>query len=119
MGAHQKRRWRDNHTIDNATGSHGQIRMQVNEKTPWDSHDFKVKMLDWSATRGSRLAYSCRRCGRVFCRFSIANQETWAVDGQARALETVVSKRWLSEQCPHLTSIHDDEDRKRLREPIQ
>src|SRR5215472_2884392 len=119
MGAHQKKGWRDNHSIDNATGSQGQIRMQVNEKTPWDSHDFKVKMLDWSATRGSRLAYSCRRCGRVFCRFSIANQETWAVDEQGRALETVVSRRWLSERCPPLMNIQDVEDRKRLREPMQ
>ena len=119
MGARQRGRRQDDQTIDHATGSQGQIRMQVNEKTPWDSHYFKVKMLDWSATRGSRLAYSCRRCGRVFCRFSIANQEAWAVDGEGRALETLVSRRWLSEQCPHLTSIHDDEDRKRLREPMQ
>jgi len=91
--------------------------MQVNDKTPWDSHDFKVKMLDWSATRGSRLACTCRRCGRVFCRFSIGNQEAWAVDGQGRALETEVSTRWLSEQCPPLSNPHDDEDRKRLRVP--
>ena len=119
MGTHQKRQWRDNDTIDHSIGWQGQIRMQINDKTPWDSHDFKVKMLDWSATRGSRLAYSCRRCGRVFCRFSIANQEAWAVDGEGRALETLVSKRWLSEQCPPLTNLQDDEDRKRLREPMQ
>ena len=97
----------------------GSIRMQMNDNTPWGSHDFKVKMLDWSAARGSRLAYSCRRCGRVFCRFSIAHQEAWAVDGQGRALDPVVSQRWLSEQCPPSADINDDEDRKRLREPAQ
>ena len=32
----------------------------------WEAHDFGVKMLDWSAARGSRLAYTGRRCGRKF-----------------------------------------------------
>jgi hypothetical protein len=91
----------------------------MNGRTCWESHDFKVKMLDWSAARGSRLAYTCRRCGRDFCRFSIANVEAWAVDRQGRALETEVTGRWLSERCPHPPNIHDDEDRKRLRDPQQ
>jgi hypothetical protein len=43
--------------IERGTGG-GRIPMQMNDKTPWHSHDLKVKMLDWSATRGSRLAYS-------------------------------------------------------------
>jgi hypothetical protein len=84
----------------------------------WETHDFAVKMLDWSAARGSRLAYSCRRCGRNFCHFSAASRDMWAVDGAGRALEGVVSNRWLSEKCPRLSSVKDDEDRKRLSKPI-
>jgi hypothetical protein len=80
----------------------------------WKTHDFVVKMLDWSAVRGSRLAYACRRCGRRFCLFSAASREAWAVDGTGRALEGVVSDRWLSDECPRLFNAKDDEDRKRL-----
>ena len=86
-------------------------------KKPWETHDFKVKMLDWSAARGSRLAYSCRFCGRVFCSFTIQNHGAWAADSSGRALESAVSDRWLSEQCPRLLSAGDDEDRKRLSRP--
>src|SRR5215469_10907252 len=28
-------------------------------ENPWDTHDFAIRMLDWSATRGSRLAHTC------------------------------------------------------------
>jgi len=80
----------------------------------WGTHDFTVKMLDWSAARGSRLAYRCRRCGRNFCHFSAASRDMWAVDGEGRALEGIVSDRWLSEECPRAFSLKDDEDRKRL-----
>jgi hypothetical protein len=83
-------------------------------KPPWQTHDFKVKMLDWSAARGSRLAYACRFCGRRFCQFTAQNQGTWAVDGDGRALENTVTERWLSEECPRLFSAKDEEDRKRL-----
>jgi hypothetical protein len=82
--------------------------------TNWGSHDFKVKMLDWSAPRGSRLAYTCRRCGRMFCQFSILSRDAWAIDGQGRALENTVSNRWLSEECPRLFNGKDDEDRKQV-----
>jgi len=81
---------------------------------PWTTHDFKVKMLDWSAARGSRLAYSCRFCGRVFCCFTISNHGAWATDAVGRALETSVSDRWLSEKCPRIFSDSDSDDRKRL-----
>jgi hypothetical protein len=87
-------------------------------KRAWATHDFKVKMLDWSGARGSRLAYTCRLCGRKFCLFTILNQGTWAVDGEGRALETAVSSRWLNEGCPRLFNTKDDEDRKRLSKPI-
>jgi hypothetical protein len=80
----------------------------------WGTHDFAVKMLDWSAARGSRLSYRCRRCGRNFCQFSGVSREMWAIDREGRALEAIVSNQWLSEECPRLFSMKDDEDRKRL-----
>ncbi len=89
--------------------------MQGMGKHPWETHDFKVKMLDWSAARGSRLAHTCRLCGRNFCQFTVLNQGRWAVDGEGRALENAVSDRWLSEDCPRFHDAKDDEDRKRLR----
>jgi hypothetical protein len=84
---------------------------------PWTTHDFKVKMLDWSAARGSRLAYTCRFCGRVFCSFTINNHGVWATDGVGRALESAVSDRWLSEKCPRIFNAGDDDDRKRVARP--
>jgi hypothetical protein len=84
----------------------------------WETHDFAVKMLNWSAARGSRLLYRCRRCGRNFCHFSAASRNTWAVDGEGRALEGIVSERWLLERCPGLFSVKDDEDRKRLAKAV-
>jgi hypothetical protein len=86
-------------------------------ENPWDTHDFTVKMLDWSAARGSRLAYTCRRCGRAFCRFTLLTHGVWAIDDEGRTLENSVSSRWLSEACPRITSENDNSDRKRLREP--
>jgi hypothetical protein len=83
----------------------------------WQTHDFTVKMLDWSAARGSRLAHTCRKCGRKFCHFTILSQAAWAVDGEGRALEGAVTDRWLSEECPRLFSAKDEEDRKRLSKP--
>jgi hypothetical protein len=83
----------------------------------WQTHDFTVKMLDWSAARGSRLSYRCRRCGRSFQHFSATRQGMWAVDGTGRALERGISAKWLSEECPRLFNIKDDEDRKRLSRP--
>jgi hypothetical protein len=83
---------------------------------PWDTHDFTVKMLDWNAVRGSRLAHTCRRCGRRFCRFPLLSHGVWAIDGEGRTLENSVSSGWLSEACPRITSEKDDRDRKRLRE---
>ncbi len=83
----------------------------------WDTHDFTIKMLDWSAARGSRLAYTCRKCGRRFCHFTVMSQRAWAVDGDGRALEEMVSERWLSDKCPGSFQAKDDEDRKRLSRP--
>ena len=87
-------------------------------ESQWNSHDFKVKMLDWSAARGSRLAHTCRRCGRGFCRYTVLSHGIWAIDGEGRALENNVSNQWLSEDCPRATNVTDEEDRKRLRDPV-
>jgi hypothetical protein len=84
----------------------------------WETHDFAVKMLDWSAARGSKLAHTCRRCGRSFCHFAAESRRIWAVDGEGRALEGNVSDRWLLEQCPRLFSMKDEEDRKRVSKAI-
>jgi hypothetical protein len=92
--------------------------MELTRKSPWETHDFKVKMLDWSTARGSRLAHTCRRCGRGFCRFTILVHGVWAIDSEGRALETDVSNQWLSEACPRAANESDDRDRKRLRDPI-
>ena len=83
-------------------------------KRVWETHDFKVKMLDWSGSRGSRLAYTCRLCGRKFCLFTISRQGAWAVDAEGRALQNAVSDRWLAESCPRQIGTRDDEDRKLL-----
>ena len=80
----------------------------------WGIHDFAVKMLAWSAVRGSTLEYRCRRCGRSFHQFTATSRDIWAVDGEGRALEGIVSDRWLSAECPRLFGVTDDEDRKRL-----
>jgi len=84
----------------------------------WQTHDFAVKMLAWSAARGATLKYRCRRCGRNFSQFTAASRDMWAVDEEGRALESVVSDRWLSSECPRLFSPKDDEDRKRLSNPV-
>jgi hypothetical protein len=83
-------------------------------ETNWGTHDFTVKMLDWSAARGSRLAYSCRRCGRKFSFFSLVSRDARAMDGEGRQLDSIISNRWLAEECPRSSSPKDDEDRKQL-----
>jgi hypothetical protein len=80
----------------------------------WDTHDFRVKMLDWSSVKGSRLAYSCRRCGRRFCHFSLLSREAWAIDETGRSLDSTISNRWLAEVCPRRFNVEDNEDRKQL-----
>jgi hypothetical protein len=84
------------------------------ETNNWRTHDFTVKMLDWSAARGSRLSHTCRRCGRRFCHFAASSRQIWAVDGEGHALEDIVSDRWLAQECPGSFDAKDDEDRKRL-----
>lgn len=83
-----------------------------------ETHDFAVKMLAWSAARGSTLEYRCRRCGRRFHQMTVERRGIWAVDGEGRPLESVVTDRWLSDKCPRLFSVKDDEDRKRLSKVV-
>jgi hypothetical protein len=83
-------------------------------ETNWATHDFSVKLVDWSAARGSRLAYSCRRCGRKFYLFSLQSRDPWAIDAEGRPLDSMISNRWLAEECPRSFSAGDDEDRKHL-----
>ncbi len=78
----------------------------------WETHDFTVKMLDWSAVRGSRLAHTCRRCGRRFTRFTALAHGVSAIDDQGRNLEPSVTSRWLSEACPRTVNAQDEQDRK-------
>jgi hypothetical protein len=101
-----------------ATSQYDAAQMTNLTDSVWNSHDFKVKMLDWSAARGSRLIHTCRRCGRGFCRFTAVGQGIWAIDDEGRTLETVISDQWLSEACPTFTTENDDRDRKRLRDPL-
>jgi len=82
----------------------------------WDTHDFKVRMLDWSAARGSRLAHTCRRCGRRFYRFPSLTHGVWAMDSEGRALESAVTNLWLSQPCPRVFDKSDEGDRKRVHE---
>ena len=88
--------------------------MPALEQTAWNTHDFRTKMLDWSAARGSRLAFSCRFCGRVFYSFTILRGGPWAVDAKGRYLEDAVTDRWLLEKCPRTFGPQDEEDRLRL-----
>jgi hypothetical protein len=81
----------------------------------WNTHDFAVKMLDWSAVRGFWRAHICRRCDRAFCPFALLSHGVWATDGEGRPLENSVTNRWLSEACFRIISENDDKDRKRLR----
>jgi hypothetical protein len=83
----------------------------------WNTHDFKVRMLDWSVTRGSRLAHTCRRCGRAFCRFTLLSYGVWAIDRDGHPLEEAVTNQWLAEACPRTNIQSDDKDRQRLRDP--
>lgn len=83
----------------------------------WLTHDFAVKMLDWSPLEGlgRRFPAASADVASVILQFfTILNQQAWAVDQDGRALEGTISDRWLSEECPRLVRVQDDEDRKRL-----
>ena len=73
--------------------------MREENLTPWRTHDWKVRTIESIAPGGgSRLAFTCRSCGRIFNQTTI-NSRTWAVDAGGTALSDTVTNRWLAESC--------------------
>jgi hypothetical protein len=46
------------------------------------------------------------------------DQGSWAVDADGRALESRVTDRWLSEECPRVFNASDENDRQRRCEAV-
>ncbi len=89
--------------------------MESGVVTAWKTHDWKVRTIESiSAGGGSRLAFTCRRCGRAFNQTTL-NRRTWAVDGAGVALADEVTDRWLAEKCEHHPAKTDDADRGKLK----
>jgi hypothetical protein len=90
--------------------------MHVDGKmAPWRTHDWKVRTLESiAAGGGSRLAFTCRSCGRIFNQTTI-NSRTWAVDELGVALNDSVTNRWLAEACLRRPADSDDEDRRQFK----
>jgi hypothetical protein len=83
--------------------------------TPWRTHDWKVRTIESIAPGGgSRLAFTCRSCGRIFNQTTI-NSRTWAVDGGGTALTDTVTNRWLAESCLRRPADGDEVDRKQFK----
>jgi len=84
-------------------------------KTPWESHDWKVKTLEsLCAGGGSKLAYTCRSCERKFT-YTTANNRAWATSDDGTALADEVSTRWLAEPCPRRPGEHDHKERLKMK----
>jgi hypothetical protein len=89
--------------------------MQIERKTPWESHDWKVKTIEpLAAGGGSRLGFTCRSCERKFS-YMTGNNRAWAVNNDGVALADEITSRWLSEACLRRPGSKDDEDRERLK----
>ena len=86
--------------------------MREESLPPWRTHDWKVRTIESIAPGGgSRLAFTCRSCGRIFNQTTI-NSRTWAVDAGGVALSDTVTNRWLAESCTRKPSDGDEDDRK-------
>ena len=86
--------------------------MREESLPPWRTHDWKVRTIESiAAGGGSRLAFTCRSCGRIFNQTTI-NSRTWAVDAGGVALSDTVNNRWLAESCTRKPSDGDEDDRK-------
>ena len=86
--------------------------MREESLPPWRTHDWKVRTIESIAPGGgSRLAFTCRSCGRIFNQTTI-NSRTWAVDEGGVALNDTVTSRWLAESCTRKPSDADVDDRK-------
>jgi hypothetical protein len=87
------------------------------DKTPWESHDWKVKTLESvSAGGGSRLAFTCRGCERKFT-YTTANNRAWATSGDGTALADEITTRWLAQSCPGRPEEGDNKDRQAFKYP--
>ena len=65
--------------------------MREESLPPWRTHDWKVRTIESIAPGGgSRLAFTCRSCGRIFNQTTI-NSRTWAVDEGGVALNDTVT----------------------------
>ena len=89
--------------------------MRDQDLTPWRTHDWKVRTIESIAPGGgSRLAFTCRSCGRIFNQTTI-NSRTWAVDTGGTALSDNVTTRWLAESCARRPGDSDEDDRKQFK----
>ena|ERR1700722_6762244 len=88
-------------------------------KTPWESHAWKVKTLESvSPDGGSKLAYTCRSCERKFT-FTTANNRAWATNARGTALADDITARWLTENCLRRPGEHDHKDVHKLKNPVK
>jgi len=87
------------------------------DRTPWESHDWKVKTLESvSAGGGSRLAFTCRGCERKFT-YTTANNRAWATSSDGTALADEITSRWLAQSCPGRPGEGDNQDRLTFKYP--
>ena len=91
--------------------------MKSDRISAWNTHDWQVRSIE-SITPGggSRLAFTCRRCGHGFNQ-TTANHRAWAVDSTGAALADEVTERWLAEPCEHRPGKSDDADRCKFKHP--
>jgi hypothetical protein len=95
------------------------IMQTTQKKTPWESHDWRVKTLESvSAGGGSKLGYTCRACERQFI-YTTANNRAWAIRSDGTALADEVTTRWLGESCLRRPGEHDSKDKLKLKNPIK
>ncbi len=91
--------------------------LPAGNRTPWDSHDWKVKTLEsLTAGGGSRLAFTCRSCDRRFC-YMTRNNQVWAMSNEGRALTDEVTSLWLSQNCSGRVSEGDAQHRMQFKYP--
>jgi hypothetical protein len=89
------------------------------DRSPWESHDWKVKTLESvSAGGGSRLAFTCRACERKFT-LTTASNRAWATTADGTALADDISSRWLAQSCPGRPGELDAQDRLNLKNPAK
>lgn len=87
------------------------------DRSPWSSHDWKVKTLEsLTGAGGSRLGFTCRSCERRFS-YTTSNHRAWAVNNDGVSLADEITSRWLAQPCPGRPPDGDDEDRRHLKYP--